>query len=130
MWDVTPGNHSYSCLHEVVKPPLPYFPGQQFEVRSHIPPAPTNRRGECEYTKDTNRERQEIHPLERCFLNPPLDGKTGSQIINLKIVETLRVGDDHNVQLALVQASNCMPALPDRVVAKFYDPLYFNHIQD
>jgi hypothetical protein len=58
-------------------------------------------------------------------------------IIRLKIFETIRVEDGQNAQLVTVQASshitpnnsNAPPS--DRcLVAKFYDPLYFDHEQD
>lgn len=55
-----PLSGSFCVRHNVGKPPLPYFPGQQFEV----------------------------------------------------------------------QVSNCASSLPNSLVAKFYDPLYFDHQQD
>ncbi|KAF8472649.1 hypothetical protein BDZ91DRAFT_652640 [Kalaharituber pfeilii] len=124
-----PLSDSYCVRHNVGKPPLPYFPGQQFQVQSHTPPPPTNsqKRG---YNQDTSRERQEIHPLERCLLHPPLAGETGSLVLHLKIVEAIRLGDNHSAQLALVHVSNRTSALPNHLVAKFYDPLYFDHQQD
>ncbi|KAL9098240.1 MAG: hypothetical protein Q9163_006066 [Psora crenata] len=115
------------------KPPLPYLIGQQLLIRSHHPPPPTNRQYSLRTLK--YRERVSVHPLERCLLNPPLPGSDGRQIVHIKITGSIRLGDKHHAQLAAVEVLKDTPvnhSLPKNLslVAKFYDPLYFDHNED
>jgi serine/threonine protein kinase len=75
-----------------------------------------------------------MHPLDRCLLHPPAPGATGDSTIQLKIVDLVRAGDRHCAQLVTVQMDHVPPTkgLPihENLLAKFYDPLYFNHEQD
>lgn len=54
----------------------------------------------------------------------------------MEISGTIRVGDNHYAQLAAVQVLNVTPTTThglqtnQTLVAKFYDPLYFDHEQD
>ena len=131
-----PLSDSYCTTFNESKPPIPYSPGQEVWVRPHDPPPPT--KGSRALTRDTAKERASKHPVERCLLHPPLrGGSIASTVIRLKILETIRVEDGQNAQLVVVQASshitpnnsNAPPS--DRcLVAKFYDPLYFDHEQD
>ncbi|KAN0075112.1 hypothetical protein V8E54_007723 [Elaphomyces granulatus] len=129
-----PLSESYCTRFNKSKPPIPYFPGKEFWVRPHDPPAPT--RGSLALKFDGARERESKHPLERCLLHPPLPGSTGSSTMCLKILGTIRAGDRHSAQLVTVQAvhidSGMTNAPPSGVqlIAKFYDPLYFDHEQD
>jgi serine/threonine protein kinase len=54
----------------------------------------------------------------------------------LKILETVRAGDGHSAQVLTVQAFQIDPMMTNpppsevQLIAKFYDPLYFDHEQD
>ncbi|PGH28296.1 hypothetical protein AJ80_00187 [Polytolypa hystricis UAMH7299] len=127
-----PLSDSFCTRYGYSKPNLPYIKGQCLTVQSHEPPAPTN--NDCSYDPITAREREHIHPLKRCILHPPLEGQDGSTIANLEIIETVRAGDSHCAQLVVMQVKQVSPqnALPmgRRLLAKIYDPLYFDHEQD
>jgi serine/threonine protein kinase len=75
-----------------------------------------------------------MHPLDRCIKHPPLAGSDGPTTAELKIVGTVRIGDNHSAQLVTVQILRTSPpnVLPTdtNLFAKIYDPLYFNHEQD
>lgn len=122
----------------VSKPPLPYFPGQQFVVRAHDPPPPPDKEEDGyedpTYNHETYRERSDIHPHDRCLLYPPSKGTDGSQSVRFEIVEAIRLGDRQHAQLALVRVlenSSSNDPRPDTVlVAKFYDALYCDHRDD
>jgi serine/threonine protein kinase len=116
------------------KPPLPCVPGQEFWVFSHVPPSPPLRQGS--FNPVTWKENSEMSPMERCILHPPALGQTGTDPIHLKVVEPIRTGDNHAAQLVTVRIlhapQNLSMALPmnEYLVAKFYDPLYFDHNND
>ncbi|KAI9932345.1 hypothetical protein ASPWEDRAFT_739380 [Aspergillus wentii DTO 134E9] len=115
---------------ELPKPPVPYLKGWRFTVQSYIPPPPTPvTRGCCRNFKAGREERSQLSPIERCLRNPPLSGKIGSDTLQLQVIDQLRVGDGSNAQVFTVQVVTSTPglALPDqKMVAKVYDPLYFN----
>jgi serine/threonine protein kinase len=129
-----PLSDSYCTRFNKHKPPIPYIPGQDFVIRSHDPPAPTTASLSLKF--DGARERESKHPLERCLLHPPLQGSTGSTTMRVKILGTVRAGDGHSAQLVTIQAfyidRKMINAPPSDVhlIAKFYDPLYFDHEQD
>ncbi len=116
------------------KPPLPYIVGQEFWIRPHTPPPPMH--GDRDLSYEGFIERETKHPLERCLLHPPLPGLTEGALIGVKVVEEVRVGDGHSAQLVTVKIIDVPPQASILLqqnmilVAKFYDPLYFNHKQD
>ncbi|RAH48922.1 uncharacterized protein BO95DRAFT_450806 [Aspergillus brunneoviolaceus CBS 621.78] len=98
---------------ELPKPASPYTPDWRFQAQSHTPPAPTPVVRECCISsKDERRERAQLSPVERCLKRPPLPCNEGDDTISLE------AGDGHNSQVLTVE----VPAL----VAKIYDPLYFD----
>ncbi|EGE86861.1 hypothetical protein BDDG_09812 [Blastomyces dermatitidis ATCC 18188] len=117
---------------DLPKPPVPYVEGWVFTAESHIPPPPTPVTKDCCCNFQTGRaERRQFHPLERCLRHPPLPGSMGSCIVDLKILDLLRVGDGCNAQVFTVEVLAVRPHPPcfqsDRaLVAKIYDPLYFD----
>lgn len=118
----------------VSKPPLPYFRGQKFTVRTHIPPSPAE---QCpSYECDGLRERSNVHPLDRCLLHPPLPGSDRSQTIRLEIAEEIRFDDNKTSQIGLVKVLEIsLPESQDlptdhTLVVKLYDTLYLDHAQD
>ncbi|KAK9239598.1 hypothetical protein V1525DRAFT_397871 [Lipomyces kononenkoae] len=129
-----PLSDSFCTRFKIPKPFLPYYPGQQFTVVSHDPPEPTTYR--CNLNIHTARERESKHPLERCILHPPLPGSIGVTTVYLRIVESVRLGDNHSAQVAKVQVERVIPhessspPVDTPLIAKFYDPLYFDHEQD
>lgn len=114
-----------------LKPPVPYVKGWRFTARAHIPPPPTPVTIDCCLNdKAGELEWKQLSPVERCLLHPPLPGSDGSFSVELEIDRPLRVGDNHNAQVALVRLLKCNPHLEglakgSRLVAKIYDPLYF-----
>jgi serine/threonine protein kinase len=123
---------SYAMRHyEYSKPPLPYNNGSHLSLRSHQPPAPTT--FECRVDPKSGHERQTMSPLDRCLIHPPLPGKDGQDTAKLVITQTIRAGDAHCAQVVAVRvkssSSGNLPRDTD-LVAKIYDPLYFDHDQD
>ncbi|PLN84089.1 hypothetical protein BDW42DRAFT_183850 [Aspergillus taichungensis] len=106
--------------HAPIQPPKPeiqYAMGRKFTIQSHIAPAPTRvTRGCCLNGIQEREETLASNPVERCLRHPPLAGSRDSSEIDLEIHDLIRVGDGHNAQLLLV----------DKLVAKVYDPLYFD----
>ncbi|KAK9249273.1 hypothetical protein V1506DRAFT_569458 [Lipomyces tetrasporus] len=129
-----PLSDSFCTRFHCSKPFLPYYPGREWSILSHDPPAPTV--GHCDLTRDGAWEREWKHPLERCILHPPRPGSFGTTTVDLKIVDIVRAGDQHSSQLVTVQVVNVDPpesSLPTSnipLMAKIYDPLYFDHEQD
>ncbi|EZF77176.1 hypothetical protein H105_01510 [Trichophyton soudanense CBS 452.61] len=126
---------SYCTLNRVSKPPLPYFSGQEFTVRSHTapPPIPAPPDGLPVIELSKRFERQQKHPAERCLLHPPSPGHVGNQIVHLKISREIRFRDNRKSQVGLVDILNVQPTKnqgPQKnmtLFAKFYDPLYNDH---
>ncbi|KAK9429335.1 hypothetical protein V1505DRAFT_357001 [Lipomyces doorenjongii] len=129
-----PLSESFCTKFNISKPFLPYFPGQQLALVSHDPPDPTI--GSCSLNFHAARERESKPPLDRCILHPPLPGSIGTATVYLKIIEAVRLGDNHNAQIAKVQVDRVIrhesnsPPVDTPLIAKFYDPLYFDHEQD
>ncbi|KAK2880684.1 hypothetical protein FQN49_000453 [Arthroderma sp. PD_2] len=120
-------------LYNAPKPPFPYTLGQEFTVRSHVPPPPTDL--DCLPDRAARREREEYNPLERCFIHPPA-GSDGNQVVRFKISKAILLEDNHNAQLGIVDILHVAPCTAGgpqentTILAKFYDPLYYNHVQD
>lgn len=117
---------------ESLKPPVPYVKGWRITAASHIPPPPTRVTRHCFVNdKASKLEYRELDPVDRCLRHPPLPGSSGSSSIDLEIYDTLRVGHEHNSQVFIVDILRSDPPLRDlgegqRVVAKVYDPLYYD----
>ena len=113
------------------KPSLPYLAGRHLALRSHHPPVPTT--GSRLLTFQLARERESIHPLDRCLRHPPLQGKDGQDTAEVQITRAIRAENNHCAQVVSIRVqSSSSDQLPkDRdLVAKIYDPLYFDHDQD
>lgn len=129
-----PLSASFCAKFHSPKPPLLYLTGQKLVLRSYTLPSPTV--GSCALNPITANERESKHPLERCLLHPPLPGSDRRHAVLMEITATIRVGDNQCAQLAAVQVLNVTPTtihgLPTNqtLVAKLYDPLYFDHEQD
>lgn len=71
-------------------------------------------------------------PADRCLNHPPLPGKDGNGNVSLEIIDILKGGDGHNSQVFTVRlldfqsTSELLPQKGSRLVAKVYDPLYFD----
>ncbi|KAL1962567.1 hypothetical protein VTN77DRAFT_9360 [Rasamsonia byssochlamydoides] len=82
------------------------------------------------------RQRESLDPVECCIRNPPAPGQTGTDPIQLKIIDTIRTGDKHAAQLVTVQilhlpeSISTISSLDDYYVAKFHDPLYHDHVDE
>lgn len=118
-------------------PPLPYVKGNRFTVRSHNPPAPARRVSNCCGLKsEGNIERLKVPPLERCLLHPPPAGSYNDSAVEFEIVDEIRAGLKKSAQILLVRILQGPPRLFEKlgetrtVVAKFYDPLYWDHSDD
>lgn len=72
-----------------------------------------------------------LKPVERCLRHPPLAGSLGSSTVDLEILDLIRVGDEHNAQVFLVnvratRSDSDYVHVNQKLVAKVYDPLYFD----
>ncbi|OJZ82533.1 hypothetical protein ASPFODRAFT_50359 [Aspergillus luchuensis CBS 106.47] len=116
---------------ELPKPPVPYTTGWRFTAESHSVSAPTLVTGRCCTSSDSDRiERKRMSPVERCLQRPPLSGNKGNDAVSLEVLKLLKGGDGHNSQVFTVRliASNSqtLPKDGTELVAKIYDPLYFD----
>lgn len=127
-----PISASYYQKTRESKPAFPYLVGTSLTLRSHQPPSPPPF-ASCAHNYHTARERESVHPLKRCLLRPPLPGKHGQVTAELQITRTIRAGDNTSAQVVAVRvqssSSNNLPKDTD-LMAKIYDPLYFDHDQD
>ncbi|KAI1839566.1 hypothetical protein JX266_014222 [Neoarthrinium moseri] len=115
------------------KPPNPYQIGRVFQAQSHTPPAPPK----YYYKWATGKLKddiQKVHPLSLCLSNLPALGRSGDKKLQFKIVGQIRVKDKVNSQIVMVQPLDregvelrlCESTLSSQLVAKFYDPLFYN----
>jgi hypothetical protein len=117
-------------------PPIPYTKGRRFTVRSHIPPAPKRKRAnDSTLSPETDAERRELTPLQRCVLHPPPAGSLGASSLEFEVSDEFKVGNQCTSQVAAVRILRadtgcCSGALTGvtTAVAKIYDPLYYDHI--
>lgn len=129
-----PLSDSFGMKFNISKPTLPYLWGQQYTIHSHNPPPPTAKR--CALSPSSIYERETKHPLDRCLLHQPLPGSSGRHTVIIRIAEAVRTGDKEPAQLVKVQIQEAKPGTPHGpptdsiLVAKFYDPLYYDHDQD
>lgn len=122
---------SYCQKTKPSKPDLPYVVERTLNLRSHMPPNPTS--VELHLKPKTAQERKFVHPLAQCLFHLPLPGSDGQMTAEVKRIRPIRAGDNHKAQIVVVQVtSSSSPMLPTDVelVAKIYDPLYFNHDDD
>ena len=112
------------------KPLIPYAIDWTFHAQQHIAPPPPelSYRG-CVNTPEQHTHLRQLHPIEQCLENPPLEGSYGPTRIELCVRDTIRVDDKHNAQLAVVEVLAAEPPVGGlvqgtHVVAKLYDPLY------
>ncbi|KAJ5713046.1 uncharacterized protein N7483_010227 [Penicillium malachiteum] len=111
------------------RPPLPYTKGWRFTVQSHVPPPPTPVIHEnLRYTDSDFDKLERLSPIDFCLLLPPLPGEKGSNTLDLEIVDLIAVGEPRNCQVFTVKALQGISEkpLPSILLAKVYDPLYFD----
>lgn len=132
-------SYSYNTKFNIPKPPFPYATGTRLEVRSHTPPPPPSSYQSCDLEFEARQERRSVDPVERCLLHPPSGGTFTAGTAELEIVDFVRAGDQHSAQLftdRVLSSSSITQKLPsgadsdELLVAKLYDPLYFDHEQD
>ncbi|KAB8270079.1 hypothetical protein BDV30DRAFT_250961 [Aspergillus minisclerotigenes] len=114
------------------KPTIPYTMGRRLRVQSHITPSPTPVTFGCGRNDPAGRkERSLLTPFDRCVQNAPLPGKLGTRIVDLRILAPIRVGDGHSAQVFLAETSENQSVHKGKkiVVAKVYDPLYFDDLK-
>ncbi|KAF9883089.1 hypothetical protein FE257_004097 [Aspergillus nanangensis] len=118
------------------KPPIPYTAGWKFIAKSHCVSAPTLVvQGCCTNSERDATERRKLRPIDRCLKHPPLPGKAGYEghdTVSLQVIDLLKGGDGHNSQVLTVRLldfetkSHILPRKNTKLVAKIYDPLYFD----
>ncbi|KAE8311012.1 hypothetical protein BDV41DRAFT_543319 [Aspergillus transmontanensis] len=117
----------YNTLNGIPKPELPYVEGYEFSVIEYFPPEPQNKRSAL--TPDEAAKRVTTDVLTRCLIRNPISGQLGTRCLRLKVHKAIRVGDGKTSQIVLVDVISGQ--LPNsRVVAKLYDPLYYDHADD
>ena len=133
---------SYMSTHpNWKKPPIPYIPGAKINISAHEPPSlPPPRRG---IRWADVEEWRDFSPLERCLKHPPPPGVNLSGSAVLEIQSLVQAHDDLRSQLVRVQVKPAnddegskiiLSKLPPpdgqtQIIAKFYDPLYYDHDQ-
>ncbi|PLB48792.1 hypothetical protein P170DRAFT_436500 [Aspergillus steynii IBT 23096] len=108
---------------------FPYTKGHRLRISSHVAPAPTPVTIDCCRDGQAGREeRARLTPLQRCIEHPPLPGNSGSESADLEILDPLKVGEAHNAQvfIAEMHETGTTDHAKNKVVAKVYDPLYFD----
>ena len=134
--------HSYMSTHpNWKKPPFPYTTGAKIKISAHEPPSsPPERRGILWADIE---EWRDFSPLERCLKHPPPAGVDLSGSAVLEIQSPVQAHDDLRSQLVRVQvkpvsddegSKDALGKLPPpdsqtQIIAKFYDPLYYDHDQ-
>lgn len=123
----------YHTITGTPKPDLPYIKGQQWTVTERFPSKPLK---STSYTLDVHAdehaeekaliERRDVDALTRCVRHPRSSGQLSHHTLRLRIVDTIRVGDEKTSQIVLVDILSDQKHAT-RAVAKFYDPLYFDH---
>ena len=116
------------------KPRIPYVKGWCFTAQQHIPPLPIKLDPGLECTVETieeSKKMKEVDPCELCLQHPPLPGVDGSSSLELRIHDTIRIGDKCNAQLVVTEILTPNPPVNglsqgQRVVAKLYDPMYID----
>ncbi|PYH78347.1 hypothetical protein BO82DRAFT_421965 [Aspergillus uvarum CBS 121591] len=116
----------YNTLHHIRKPDIPYANiGSYFTVREHFPPPPRDTLN-IRLSKLEQERRMTTDILTRCIDNNPVSGEMGTLQLTLRTLNVLQVRDSSTSQVVLVKIIKGHLANV-RVVAKFYDPLYYNH---
>ena len=122
-----------SLSTELPKPPLPYTAKWRFTAKSHIASRPTPVVRDCCINSESDKtERRKLRPIDRCLKHPPLPGKEGYNTVSLEVIDILKGGDGHNSQVFTVRlldfesTSQLLPQKGTVLVAKLYDPLYFD----
>lgn len=113
------------------KPELPYTVGSCLKAHPHTPQPPDNDNFPgYEFNYSHNSEKNTVRPFQRCLLHPPWPGKTESGVVEFKIVDWMQAGDPNDAQVVAIRILNSTVDLPTDmdILAKIYDPLYFNHI--
>ncbi|KFY34528.1 hypothetical protein V494_06705 [Pseudogymnoascus sp. VKM F-4513 (FW-928)] len=115
------------------KPELPYAVGSCLKAHPHTPQPPDNDNFPgFNYDYSHKNEKRTKRPFERCLLHPPLPGNTEAGIVEFKVVDWVQAGDPNNSQVVAIRIINSTVDLPTdvNILAKIYDPLYFNHFND
>ena len=129
-----PWSLDYNTAHKIAKPPFPYVPGNELSVVRHCPPPPPPSWSRVDLLREASREREQVDVVTRCLRHPPSKGKLIPQeALRLRILDTIRAEDGKTSQLVsvcVISAGDSIIHRRDEIVAKFYDPLYYNHYLD
>ncbi len=112
----------------------PYLPGSTINIRRHVPPPPIQRfpdtyNQELEQIRLLREEMQTLSLEERYAKHPPLETNgTGAAAFPLKILGDIRTGISQSAQL--VTARRLAAGHDHVLVAKFYDPFFWDPNQD
>ncbi|KAB8262157.1 hypothetical protein BDV32DRAFT_136854 [Aspergillus pseudonomiae] len=117
----------FNTLNDTPKPDLPYVEGYEFSALEFSPPKPQTKPA-FGLTPEEAFQRENTDVLARCLAKKAFPGQPGSHTLRLKIREPIRVGDGKTSQIVLVDVVSGQGATP--IVAKIYDPLYYDHSND
>ncbi|KAJ5713048.1 uncharacterized protein N7483_010229 [Penicillium malachiteum] len=117
-----------------MRPPLPYAKGLRFTVQSHIPtPRTPVVHSNLNYTLNDLEDLVRLDPVEFFLAHPLLPGEIGSNTLGLEIIDTIKVKEPCNSQVFTVKVLKGAPEKPlpasNILIAKVYDPLYYNDVQ-
>lgn len=107
--------------------PFQYRVGNTLTLRSHYPPPPVPK-SELQRRASIEKWEESSSPIELCIQNPPLAGPNGSDLVDIKLMDELHVGDDKTAQPFVARSIKSPQSLGlptnEDMVAKIYDPLY------
>ncbi|KAI0842066.1 hypothetical protein F5Y06DRAFT_292888 [Hypoxylon sp. FL0890] len=126
--------YSYLATHpNEQKPSIPYKIGKTFQAQIYHPPRPPSYFYKTA-SGDVEDGIRQLHPVQLCLRHPPAPGKAGNEELQLRVIHQIRVGDHTSSQIVVAQPSvpqgnvvlSAIFARPTNVVAKIYDPLYYD----
>lgn len=117
----------FNTLNDIPKSSLSYVEGFEFSVLEFFPPEPQIKT--FMLSPDEALQGRSTDVLRRCLAKKPLSGRLGSRVLHLKIRKAIRVGDGKTSQIVLVDVVSGQ-GFTTPLVAKLYDPLYYDHSLD
>ena len=120
---------TYLSLHlDEFLPPIPYIAGQHFQATEHRPDPPPEYPDYLRIAVTEQRfydQKRSLHPWDVCQRHPPSVGTSHPENrIDLLVTGTLETGHKRSSQT--VRAISTIEGRRVELVAKFYDPLYWD----
>ena len=110
----------------------PYYPSNVITIKKHVPPTSVEE-NVAYYTMKQTKYRalmseRKLSLEERYYRHPPIETEPlDTKGITLNIIKQVRTGEAKAAQIAQVEVEGIKN---NSLVAKFYDPFYYDHEQD